>query len=77
MGAEFLHAAGRIDRHNEPDSRVSQICESAQNARHSDLYDVFTFWYKILLSFLLPDISMKSCEIWRKEFDVILTVHRR
>jgi len=40
VGAEFLHAVGRIDRQNEADSRVSQICERAQNARHSELYDV-------------------------------------
>ena len=29
VGAEFLHAVGRIDRHNEADSRFSQICERA------------------------------------------------
>ena len=35
---------------------------------------LFTFWYKILLSFLLPDMSMKSCEIRRKGYFISLRV---
>jgi len=30
-GDELFHADGRIDRHDEPNSRSSQFCERAQN----------------------------------------------
>ena len=37
VGTELFHADGRIDKHDEADSRVSQFCESAYTRKNRNI----------------------------------------